>query len=252
MLIKSWHKLPDFVKNDKVYPYYRKLRRKNFYLFFKRLFDIIVSLIMLILLSLLFVILAIAIKSTSKGPVFFRQERVTQFGKKFRIFKFRTMVANAEAVGAQVTGKDDVRITKVGKLIRKCRLDEIPQLFNILGGSMTFVGTRPEVPKYVDCYSKEMIATLLLPAGITSMASIKYKDEDELIANADNPDEVYVTKVLPGKMEYNLRSLDKCGFFRDIGTMFLYNNLRYKAEMLEIAIYPALEYQDNKHEPLCA
>ena len=221
MLLKSWDKLPDFVRNDAVYPYYRKLRRKNFSLFWKRIFDIIVSFILLILFSPIFVFLALAIKVTSKGPVFFRQQRVTQYGKIFRIFKFRTMVVNAEAVGAQVTEKNDARITKVGKLIRKCRLDEIPQLLNILFGTMTFVGTRPEVPKYVERYTKEMRATLLLPAGVTSLASIKYKDEDDLLENSENIDEAYINVVLPGKMKYNLLSLRKSGFFRDIGVMFL-------------------------------
>lgn len=220
MLIKRWDKLPPEMRTAEVSEYYLQLKKKNFTLFFKRVFDIFVSLILLIILSPLFLILAIAIKIDSRGPVFFRQTRVTQYGKKFRIFKFRTMVVNAEAVGAQVTSKGDSRITKVGKFIRKCRLDEVSQLIDVFRGTMTFVGTRPEVPKYVEKYTPEMMATLLLPAGVTSVASIKYKDEDEILGNAENVDEAYVEKVLPEKMKYNLQSLKKFGFFRDIGVMF--------------------------------
>ena len=220
MLIKRWDKLPPEMRTEEVSEYYLKLRKKNFTLFWKRVFDIFVSLILLILLSPVFLILAIAIKIESRGPVFFRQVRVTQYGKTFRIFKFRTMVANAEAIGAQVTSKGDSRITRVGKFIRKCRLDEVSQLIDVFRGKMTFVGTRPEVPKYVQKYSKEMMATLLLPAGITSVASIKYKDEDEILQSAENADEAYVEKVLPEKMKYNLQSLKNFGFFRDIGVMF--------------------------------
>ena len=221
MLICKWDKLPDDLKNDAVYPYWKRLRKKNFSLFWKRVFDIVVSFLMLIILSLLFIILAIAIKIDSNGPVFYRQERVTQYGKKFRIHKFRTMVVNADKIGSQVTVAGDSRITKVGKFIRKCRLDEVSQLFDVLCGTMTFVGTRPEVPKYVERYTDEMRATLLLPAGVTSLASIKYKDEDELLDNAENVDEVYVNEVLPGKMAYNLQAINKFGFWRDIGIMFM-------------------------------
>jgi lipopolysaccharide/colanic/teichoic acid biosynthesis glycosyltransferase len=220
MLVRKWEKLPQEMQIDEIRPYYESLRRKNFSLFWKRVFDIFVSSVMLILLSPLFLIIAIAIKVDSKGPVFFRQERVTQYGKRFRIFKFRTMVNGADKIGSQVTVNNDSRITKVGKLIRKCRLDEVCQLIDVWRGTMTFVGTRPEVPKYVERYSPEMMATLLLPAGITSEASIQFKDEDELLSGAENVDDVYVEKVLPQKMEYNLQSLKKYGFFRDIGTMF--------------------------------
>lgn len=220
MLIKKWEKLPEEMRCEAVYPYYKKLRKKNYSLFFKRVFDIFTALLMLIILSPVFIVLAIAIKTDSRGPVFFRQRRVTQYGKVFRIFKFRTMVADAEKRGAQVTSAGDDRITKVGKFIRKCRLDEIAQLLNVLGGSMTFVGTRPEVEKYVEKYTDEMKATLLLPAGVTSKASIKFKDEDEILSGAEDVDIAYVEKVLPLKMQYNLQSLEKYGFWRDIGTMF--------------------------------
>ena len=220
MLIKKWEKLPQNMQTDAVRPYYEKLRKKNFSLFWKRCFDLFVSTLMLILLSPVFLILAIAIKIDSRGPVFFRQVRVTQYGKEFRIFKFRTMVNNADKLGSQVTVNNDMRITRVGKFIRKCRLDEVSQLIDVWRGKMTFVGTRPEVPKYVERYTDEMLATLLLPAGVTSEASIKFKDEDELLNNAENVDDTYVNIVLPKKMEYNLQSLEKYGFWRDIGTMF--------------------------------
>ncbi len=220
MLVKKWEKLPQSMQTDAVRPYYDRLRKKNFSLFWKRCFDFFVSSIMLILLFPLFLVLALAIKIDSRGPVFFRQERVTQYGRKFRIFKFRTMVNNAEKLGSQVTVGNDMRVTKVGKFIRKCRLDEVSQLIDVWRGKMSFVGTRPEVPKYVERYSEEMLATLLLPAGVTSEASIKFKDEAEILKDAENVDDIYVEVVLPQKMEYNLQSLKKQGFWRDIGTMF--------------------------------
>lgn len=219
MLICKWKKIPEDMQNDAVYQYWLMLRKKNFSLFWKRVFDIVVSLIMLIILSPLFLILAIAIKCDSKGPVFYRQERVTQYGKRFRIHKFRTMYVDSDK-GSQVTVSNDDRITRIGHKIRKIRADELSQLIDVFLGSMTFVGTRPEVPKYVEQYTDEMKATLLLPAGVTSLASIKYKDEDALLENAENADEVYVNEVLPGKMEYNLQAIRKQGFWRDIGTMF--------------------------------
>lgn len=220
MRIREWDNLPSDMKNLGVMKYYIRLKKKKASLFFKRVFDVFVAFIMLVLLSPIFLVLSIAIRAGSKGPVFFRQERVTQYGRRFRIFKFRTMVDGADNKGAAVTTAGDSRITKVGSFIRKCRLDEIPQLLNVLGGSMSFVGVRPEVPKYVERYTDEMKATLLLPAGITSPASIKYKDEDEILSGAEDPDEAYVETVLPAKMEYNYAYLNKCGFFRDIGTMF--------------------------------
>lgn len=208
------------MQTEAVKPYYEILQKKQISLIFKRLFDIVVSLIMLLILSPVFLILAIAIKLDTEGPVFYRQVRVTQYGKEFRIFKFRTMVNNADKIGSQVTVGGDSRITRVGKVIRECRLDEIGQLLNILGGSMTFVGTRPEVPKYVEKYTSEMWATLLLPAGVTSEASIRYKDEAALLDAAEDVDATYIQDVLPGKMKYNLRSIQKYSFFKDIETMF--------------------------------
>lgn len=220
MRMISWEKLPPQMQTEAVKPYYEILQKKQISLIFKRSFDIAVSLIMLLILSPAFLVLAIAIKLDSKGPVFYRQVRVTQYGKEFRIFKFRTMVNNADKIGSQVTVGGDSRITRVGKVIRECRLDEIGQLLNILGGSMTFVGTRPEVPKYVEKYTSEMWATLLLPAGVTSEASIRYKDEAALLDAAEDVDATYIQDVLPGKMKYNLRSIQEYSFFKDIKTMF--------------------------------
>lgn len=220
MRMISWEKLPPQMQTEAVKPYYEILQKKQISLIFKRLFDIVVSLIMILILSPVFLVLAIAIKLDSKGPVFYRQVRVTQYGKEFRIFKFRTMVNNADKIGSQVTVGGDSRITRVGKVIRECRLDEIGQLLNILGGSMTFVGTRPEVPKYVEKYTSEMWATLLLPAGVTSEASIRYKDEAALLDAAEDVDATYIQDVLPGKMKYNLRSIQEYSFFKDIETMF--------------------------------
>lgn len=220
MRMISWEKLPPQMQTEAVKPYYEILQKKQIGLIFKRLFDIVVSLIMLLILSPVFLILAIAIKLDTEGPVFYRQVRVTQYGKEFRIFKFRTMVNNADKIGSQVTVGGDSRITRVGKVIRECRLDEIGQLLNILGGSMTFVGTRPEVPKYVEKYTPEMWATLLLPAGVTSEASIRYKDEAALLDAAEDVDATYIQDVLPGKMKYNLRSIQEYSFFKDIETMF--------------------------------
>ncbi len=220
MRLVKWDKLPPEMQTDSVRKYYDILNKKRFSLAMKRLFDILVSAIMLVILSPVFLILAIAIKIDSSGPVFYRQERVTAYGKRFRIHKFRTMVNNADKKGSLVTVKNDSRVTRVGKLIRKCRLDEVSQLIDVFLGDMTFVGTRPEVVKYVERYAPAMMATLLLPAGVTSEASILYKNEDKLLDGAENVDDVYVEKVLPGKMYYNLKSIEKFSFWGDIGTMF--------------------------------
>lgn len=220
MILIKYEKLPENLKNEKVKEYYDKLSKKKISLVIKRIFDIIVALILLILFSPIILILAIMIKIDSKGPVFYRQERITTYGKIFRIFKFRTMVQNADKVGTLVTVGNDSRITRVGKLIRKVRLDELPQLINVLKGEMTFVGTRPEVKKYVDKYTDEMKATLLMPAGITSVASIKYKDEDEILDGAKQKgkeiDLAYVEDILPEKMKYNLEYISKFSFVYDI------------------------------------
>ena len=220
MLLRKWDDIPEFMRNDKVKKYYDILIKKRFSLMLKRFFDIIMSLLLLIVLSPAFLILAIWIKVDSQGTVFYRQERITQYGRTFRIFKFRTMVSNADKIGTLVTTQNDSRITRVGEKIRKCRLDEIPQLINILKGDMSFVGTRPEVQKYVDAYTDEMKATLLLPAGVTSLASLKYRDEDEIISQETDKgktvDQAYIEDVLPEKMKFNLEYLNNFNILKDV------------------------------------
>lgn len=220
MVLKKWDELPEALKNNEVRVYYDILSKKKGSLILKRLFDIAGSTLLLILLSPLFLILAIVIKADSKGPIFFRQTRVTQYGREFKIYKFRTMVNNAEKLGSQVTTRNDSRVTKVGHFLRKYRLDEISQLINVLIGDMTFVGTRPEVPKYVERYSPVMMATLLLSAGITSEGCIFYKDESRLINGAEDVNKVYVEEVLPRKMYYNLKTIETYNFLGDIHTIF--------------------------------
>ena len=218
-MLCRWDDLPHSMQNDAVRSYYNSLQQKKISLFCKMIFDRSLSLIMLMVLSPVFLILAVLIKLDSPGEVFFRQERVTQYGKKFRIHKFRTMVKNAESFGTQVTVKSDMRVTKIGKKLRSCRLDELPQLIDIWQGNMSFVGTRPEVPRYVEAYTDEMMATLLLPAGVTSDASIRFKDEENLLSEAGNIDEAYIKKVLPQKMAINLQSLKNFSIYNDIKIM---------------------------------
>ena len=221
MLVKEWNELPEYMQVEEVRPYYEILRKKKGQLILKRIFDICASLVLIVLLSPIILFFSIWIKL--EGPVFYRQERITQYGKVFRIFKFRTMVNNADKIGNLVTSKNDSRITKVGEKIRKYRIDEIPQLFNVLIGEMSFVGTRPEVKKYVNQYTPEMYATLLLPAGVTSLASIEFKDEDEILerytSKGRETNEVYVKEVLPLKMEYNLKAITSFNFIKELGTM---------------------------------
>lgn len=219
-MLKKWEDLPQSLKKDKVKKYYDILIHRRFSLLVKRIFDFVVAIFTLIILSPVFIIISIAIKLDSKGPIMFRQIRVTQYGNVFKIFKFRTMVNNAKDKGSEVTTKNDSRITRVGKTLRKLRLDEFPQLFNIISGDMTFVGTRPEVVKYVERYSDDMMATLLLPAGVTSEASILFKEEETLLSNSDNIDETYINEVLPIKMSYNLQGIEKFSFINEIKTMF--------------------------------
>lgn len=218
-MLRKWDSLPDFMRNDEVRPYYEILKKKQTSLFFKRVFDIVCGLIILIITAIPMMIIAVMIKLDSKGPVFYRQERVTTYGKYFKIHKFRTMVSNADKIGSAVTVDNDSRITRIGAKLRGCRLDELPQVFDLLSGDMSFVGTRPEAVKYVEKYKPEYMATLLLPAGITSEASIRYKDEAELLDGATDVDKVYVEEVLPGKMRWNLESIKRFSFWGEIGTM---------------------------------
>ncbi|WP_338542287.1 sugar transferase [Abiotrophia defectiva] len=221
--MKKFESLPVELQTEQVRPYYEALAAKRGQLFLKRAFDILVSAILLLLLSPILLFFAIWIKLDSPGPVFYRQERVTTYGRIFRIFKFRTMKVDADKMGSLVTLKNDDRITRVGHVIRRYRLDELPQLLNILTGDMSLVGTRPEVAKYVAAYTPEMKATLLLPAGVTSTASILFKDEEELIAKfileGMEVDNIYITKVLPEKMHYNLSYLKNYSFLGDLKLM---------------------------------
>ena len=219
-MLRKWENLPDFMKCDEVRKYYKILEKRKFSLVLKRLFDLVAGTIMLICLAIPMLILALWIKIDSPGPVFYRQERITTYGKRFKIHKFRTMVANADRIGTAVTVGNDNRITRVGAKLRDYRLDEFPQVFDVLSGNMSFVGTRPEAVKYVEKYKSEYLATLLLPAGITSEASIRYKDEAKLLDAADNVDKVYVEEVLPGKMKYNLEAIKNFSFIGEIVTMF--------------------------------
>ena len=220
MKLRKWEELPEKMRTREVRRYYNIIVRHSGWFKVKRVMDICVSLVLLAILLIPMGIIALMIKTDSQGPVFFRQERVTQYGKIFKIYKFRTMVDNASQLGSQVTVNNDSRITRVGKLLRKYRLDEFPQLFNILAGDMTLVGTRPEVVKYVKEYSGEMYATLLLPAGLTSRTSIAYKDEDKLLKDAKEADKVYVNEILPVKMKYNLESLRRFGVREDMTVMW--------------------------------
>lgn len=220
MVLRKWDDLPDFMKTEELRPYYEVLGKKRGSLVLKRMVDLIGGVVLLVLLAIPMVIISVLIKLDSPGPVFYRQERITAYGKKFRIHKFRTMVSNADKIGTAVTIGNDSRITEVGAKLRGCRLDELPQVLDLVSGNMSFVGTRPEAVKYVEKYKPEYYATLLLPAGITSEASICYKDEAELLENADDVDKVYMEEVLPGKMKFNLQSIKDFSFFGDIATMF--------------------------------
>lgn len=217
---KKWDELPDYMRVNEVRPYWDILDKKHIQIILKRIFDFVIAVMLLIILAIPMVIIAVMIKIDSYGPVFYRQERVTTYGKHFKIHKFRTMIHDADKIGTAVTVGNDSRITKFGSKLRRLRLDELPQLFDIIAGDMSFVGTRPEALKYVKKYEPEFFATLLMPAGITSEASIRYKDEDRLLKETDDVDRLYVEEVLPAKMEWNLESMRRFCFFREILTMF--------------------------------
>ena len=219
-MLKDWEELPDFMRVPEVRPYYDILKKKQVSLLLKRIFDFVTAILLFLILAIPMAMIAICIRLDSKGPVFYRQERVTTYGKHFRIHKFRTMVSNADKIGTAVTVSGDARITKVGQKLRDLRLDELPQVFDVLAGDMSFVGTRPEAVKYVEQYRPEYYATLLMPAGITSEAAILYKDEAKLLDVADDVDKVYVEQVLPAKMKWNLDMILNFSFFTDVATMF--------------------------------
>lgn len=217
--LRDWDDLPDFMRTEEVRPYYDNLKKHEKELYLKRAFDVVAASILLVFLAPIMLVVAVWIKLDSPGPVFFRQTRITQYGKEFRIFKFRTMVNNADTIGSAVTVGNDSRITKVGAIIRKYRIDEFPQLFNVLVGDMSFVGTRPEVPKYVAAYSNEMYATLLLPAGITSKTSIEFKNEDALLEGSTDVDSIYLRTILPKKMYWNLKGTSEFNAFSELVIM---------------------------------
>lgn len=219
MVLKKWEDLPREMQIPEVRGYYEILSKRKFSLVLKRLFDIVVSLVLTVILAIPLLVISALIAIDSPGGVFYRQVRVTQYGEKFRIHKFRTMVKDADKIGSLVTVDGDSRVTKIGGFLRKYRLDELPQVLDVLSGKMSFVGTRPEVSKYVERYTPEMMATLLLPAGITSEASIRYKDEAELLDSAADVDKVYVETVLPEKMKYNIKAIEDFGFFGELATM---------------------------------
>ncbi|MGI6091183.1 MAG: sugar transferase [Saccharofermentanales bacterium] len=219
-MLRKWDDLPDFMRTPEVRHYWEILNNKKWQLFLKRIFDLVVSIILLVILAIPMGVIAVLIKRDSEGPVFYRQERATTYGRHFRIHKFRTMVNNADRVGTAVTVGNDSRITRVGAKLRGYSLDELPQVLDVIVGDMSFVGTRPEAVKYVEQYKPEFNATLLMPAGITSEASIRYKDEDKLLNAADDIDEVYMNAVLPSKMVWNLNSIERFSFLRDLLTMF--------------------------------
>lgn len=217
--LRDWDEIPDFMRTEAVRPYYDNLKKHEKELYIKRAFDLLAASILLVILTPLMLVVAIWIKLDSPGPVFFRQTRISQYGKEFRIFKFRTMVNNADKMGTSVTVGGDSRITHVGSVIRKYRIDEVPQLLNVFTGDMSFVGTRPEVKKYVKYYSDEWFATLLVPAGITSEASIRFKDEESILDNSNDVDSAYLNLVLPEKMKWNLKSLEQFSFLTEIFIM---------------------------------
>lgn len=218
-MLRRWENLPDFMRVSEVRPYWEMLNKKRCQLIIKRIFDIVVATVLLVLLALPMLVIAICIKLDSKGTILYRQERVTAYGKKFRIHKFRTMVSNADKIGTAVTVGNDSRITRIGAKLRKCRLDELPQVFDVILGDMSFVGTRPEALKYVKQYKAVYMATLLMPAGITSEASIRYKDESKILNSNTNVDKVYIDKILPEKMKWNLKSIERFSVLRELLTM---------------------------------
>ncbi len=219
LILRKWDDLPAEMKSESVRQYYEILCKKKPTLFIKGLFDFCMGVFMLIVLSPAILGISIAIKVDSPGPVLFRQTRVTQYGRRFKIYKFRTMSDHPDETGARITQANDSRITGIGSRIRKSRIDEIPQLLNIIRRDMSFVGTRPEVVKFVDRYTQEMMATLLLKAGVTSKASIQFKNEESMLIQTDDPDAAYMKMIMPQKMRINLKSIEELSIRDDIGTM---------------------------------
>ncbi len=219
-MIRKFRDLPDYMKNDEVRPYYRIVAGKKVYMFFKRLMDIVLSALALILVSPIILITAIIIKLGSKGPLFYRQTRVTRYGREFKILKFRTMVVDADKIGGSVTVDNDPRVTGIGRLLRRFRLDEFPQLINVLIGDMSLIGTRPEVPAMVAKYDKVMYATLLTRSGMLSSAAIEFKHEADLLKEVEDTETYYIKEILPKKMEYNLSDIEHFSFINEVKIFF--------------------------------
>ncbi len=218
-VLRKWDDLPEFMRIPEVRPYYESLREKRFQLLLKRGFDIAGAALLLVLLAVPMLLTAAWIRLDSPGCPVYRQERATAYGKHFRIHKFRTMTIGADRTGPLLTFCGDPRITRAGRVLRKYHLDELPQLLDVLSGSMSFVGTRAEVIPIVEQYRPEYYATLLLPAGITSEASIRYRDECRLLSDAADADTVYLHEILPAKMRWNLASIRRYRFSREFMTI---------------------------------
>lgn len=218
MFFKKWDELPEWLKTDAVRPYYEHLRKKRFSIALIKICDFLLAALLLLALSPLLLAVACVIKCAEPhDKILFLQKRVTQYGREFLICKFRTMkTAKKGTNGTELTVQNDHRVTKAGVFLRKFRLDELPQLFNILKGDMAFIGARPEVPRYTASYSAEMCATLLLPAGVSSTASIAFKDEALLLQSAGDAEETYTKKILPAKMRYNLEDIMGYGVLHNI------------------------------------
>lgn len=181
-----------------------------------RIIEFFLALIGLLLLSPFLILIAIAVRLDSGKPVFFIQERVGKKGKPFNLYKFRTMIRLAHRGGYLTVGSNDTRVTRVGKRLRKTKLDELPQLFNVLKGDMSFVGPRPEVIKYVELYTEEQRRVLNVRPGITDLASIEFFNENELLGQSSRPEQTYIEEIMPKKLEINLRYLEKKSFFNDV------------------------------------
>ena len=219
-MLRRWKNLPENMRNDAVKPYYEALKKKQLSIAVKRGFDLVAGLLSLIVLSPIMLVIGAWIRLDSKGPALYRQVRVTRYSKPFRIFKFRTMRTDADRMGSQMTVDGDSRITRAGSMLRARRLDELPQLLNIVRGEMSFVGARPEVPKYVDTYTDEMMAVFLLPAGVTSDCSLLYRDEGKLLKDVKDVDGFYIHELLPQKMRCSLDALMHFGLADDMRVMW--------------------------------
>ena len=217
--LREWDDLPAFMRLPEVKPYYDCLKSREWQLALKRAFDFLLALVLLLILAIPMLLIALWICLDSSGSPIYRQERVTTYGKRFRIHKFRTMVMSADQSGLLLTTKSDTRITKVGMILRRCHLDEMPQLLDVLAGNMSFVGTRAEVVEYVEKYRPEYRATLLMPAGITSEATIRYKDEYRLLDATEDCEKTYLEEILPVKMKWNLESIRRFRFLREVLTI---------------------------------